>query len=103
MCTEQKATRVHAGAAVGFELTCILFFLFFPFLPFPIFSPIDIYFLFKTALGLLVMGNVKRNGVEPVPRWHACRGKEEQEREGRREGGGMSIGNLKSKPGELCV
>lgn len=61
--------------------------LFFLFSFSPFFSPIDIYFLFKTALGLLVMGNVKRNGVEPVPQWHASRGKEEQEREkGGKEG-----------------
>lgn len=45
MCAEQKAMHVHAGAAVGFELTCILFFFLSSFSPFPYFS----FFFKKTT------------------------------------------------------
>lgn len=106
MCAEQKAMRVHAGAALGFELMCILFFFLSSFPPFPNFPFFFFFFsfvlfCFKTAQGLPVMGDVKRNGEESVPPWRASRGSEEQEREGERRNVNRQI--QKANLGNDCV
>jgi len=105
MCIEQKATPVHADAAAGLELTCILSLLslFFPLLPFPVFFFFLFFFLlfFKAGPGLPAIVDVIKNRVTPVP--PRSGGSEERETEGRREGECQQA-NLKSEPGErLCV
>lgn len=96
MCTEQKATRLHAGTAAGLELTCILFFLsvFFPLLPFPVFFS---FFVLSFFLLFIFQSSPRSpsNGEYYKEPSHASASTEWgkwRAGDGGEEGGGMSIG-----------